>query len=135
MRLALTASSGVPLAVMLLVAMPAVQLAPPLARALAWLGEASWGIYLGQTLIHDSLHTSGMKPEEAAALAYRWLYFAILLAGSVALVHAGNAARRAFTRERYGARRQNAQPQHHAARGAAGLRTRQQARASCWCRT
>jgi len=100
MLLALTASLDVPLTVLLLAAMPAVRLAPLLARALAWLGDASWGIYLGQTLIHDGLHAFGFEPEETAALAYRWLYFAILLTGSVALVHIGNAARGVLARDR-----------------------------------
>jgi peptidoglycan/LPS O-acetylase OafA/YrhL len=90
----LSALLDVPLTLVLLAAIALLPAASNLARALAWCGRASWGIYLGQMLIHDGLHAFALRPEEAA-LGARWAYFACLLGGAVALVAIGTAVRRA----------------------------------------
>jgi len=62
-------------------------------RWLRWCGLSSWGLYLGQLLVHESLHLFGIVPEQAA-LPIRWLYFVALLAGALLLVAVGSAVRR-----------------------------------------
>jgi peptidoglycan/LPS O-acetylase OafA/YrhL len=61
-------------------------------RWLVWCGLASWGLYLGQMLIHECLHLAGLSPE-TGPLATRWLYFAVLLLGALALVRVGGTLR------------------------------------------
>ena len=84
-----------PLTLLLLATVPAVRVAPPLASALAWLGESSWGVYLGQTLIHDGLLLFRVQPS-TWTLPWRWGHLVVLPSGSIALVVLGNAARAAL---------------------------------------
>ncbi len=60
---------------------------------LAWLGTASWGVYLAQMLLHDSLYALDVLPGLTPDDVSRWIYALFLLAGSVALVTVGSAAR------------------------------------------
>jgi peptidoglycan/LPS O-acetylase OafA/YrhL len=64
-----------PLAVLLLAVMERLQAIPGLARALSWLGASSYGIYLGQMLVHNgfvfALGLGGMSALN------RWLYAAL----------------------------------------------------------
>lgn len=87
----------VPLTIVLLAIVPAVGLWTPAALALAWCGTTSWGIYLGQMLVHSVLHMFGPEPEKAA-ITVRWAYFACLLVGAVGFVTIGNAVRAAVER-------------------------------------
>jgi peptidoglycan/LPS O-acetylase OafA/YrhL len=90
---ALAALLDVPLTVVLLAVLASVPLPAAVAAPLAWCGRASWGIYLGQMLIHDGLHGLDLHPE-AAPLAMRWLYAGALLVGAVTLTVVGGDVRR-----------------------------------------
>lgn len=101
-----------PLAVALLVALRPLASVPLLGRALIWLGLGSWGVYLGQMLVHDSvIFRCGFDADLAPNLAAcrfplattpglegeaRWLYTGVLLAGALALVAAGNLLRASY---------------------------------------
>ena len=101
-----------PLAVALLVGLRPLASVPILGRTLTWLGLGSWGIYLGQMLVHDSVifrcgFGSDLAPNLAACrfpLAAtpgleseaRWLYTFVLLAGALGLVAVGNLVRRLY---------------------------------------
>lgn len=82
----------VPLTIALLGAMASLDARRPSARALAWWGTASWGMYLGQMVIHDWLHLFALRPEEGA-VALRWMYCAFLLLGATGLVIVGERIR------------------------------------------
>ncbi len=77
---------------LLLATIPRVRRWPGAARALAWLGMSSWGLYVGQMLLHDACGGFGYVPGEMGART-RWAYFAALLAGSTILVVLGSASR------------------------------------------
>jgi peptidoglycan/LPS O-acetylase OafA/YrhL len=62
---------------------------------LRWIGKASWGMYLGQMLVHTSLQLFGIQAGRLPS-AQRWLYFAALFAGGVTWVLLGRAARASF---------------------------------------
>ncbi len=81
----------VPLTLALLVAMTALGRWRALAGFLERCGVTSWGLYLGQLLVHNFVHffvVPGQSP-----WAYRWAYFVVLFAGAWALVAIGNALR------------------------------------------
>lgn len=62
---------------------------------LGWLaqcGLASWGLYLGQMLIHESVRLVGWWPEDGPE-GERWAYFALLLIGAWSLVAVGERLR------------------------------------------
>jgi peptidoglycan/LPS O-acetylase OafA/YrhL len=86
----LSAFLDVPLTIAILVAVHYVDGA--LGSALAWLGQHSWGAYLGQLVVHEAVHALG-SPDEAA-LGVRWAYFGVLLGSAVLLVVAGERIRR-----------------------------------------
>ena len=86
----------VPLAVVLLAALPAVGRLPSLAAALAWLGRWSWGLYLAHILVHEVVHAFGYFPEEEG-LAVRSAYFAVLLGSAVVIAVVSERARDAAT--------------------------------------
>lgn len=89
---AVAALLDVPLTIVLL-ALVACPLPGAAARALAWCGVASWGLYLAQMVIHDGLHAAlAVGPSEGTP-AVPWGYFALLGLGSVALVLAGASVR------------------------------------------
>jgi len=83
-RNALAAVLDVPLTIGLLGLM---RLARPAALrgGLCWLGRESWGIYLGQLIVHSTLHER-LNPGDSPGL--RWLYCGLLLAAGVAWVYA-----------------------------------------------
>ncbi|MBI3767360.1 MAG: acyltransferase family protein [Deltaproteobacteria bacterium] len=87
------AMTDVPLAVALLACVKVVRVWPPAAALLTWCGERSWGLYLGQSLVHDWVHFLGMEPGQMA-LVYRGAYFACLFVGAVGFVTIGEAVRK-----------------------------------------
>lgn len=62
-------------------------------RPLAWLGRRSWGLYLGQMLVHGWVYFALGSWAAFRGGPAAWLYAAILLAGAIALVVAGEWAR------------------------------------------
>lgn len=107
-----------PLTVALLTAMRPLAALPWCAPVLAWLGESSYGIYLGQMLTHNAfvfrfglvelfqrvervvvgtLALFSSRAGDVPCLAYettdRWVYTGILLAGGVGAVVVGEALR------------------------------------------
>jgi len=62
-------------------------------RELAWLGQRSWGLYLGQMLVHAWVFFALGSYAVFRGGAAAWLYASILLAGAIALVVAGERAR------------------------------------------
>jgi peptidoglycan/LPS O-acetylase OafA/YrhL len=69
----------------------------PGAAPLRWIGRASWGMYLGQLVVHTTLPVFGVRPETLSP-ALRWLYFAGLCCGAVLWVLAGRALRELLRR-------------------------------------
>lgn len=81
-----------PLTVALLVACRSLGSWPVVTRPLVWLGVHSYGVYLGQLLVHDGAALAfGLRA--AVGRVGPWPYAAMLLAGAVALVVGGTAAR------------------------------------------
>lgn len=79
-----------PLTVCLLVVSRSFGRWPALGRPLAWLGVQSYGLYLGQLLVHDGV--SLMLGLRGGAIRLGpWSYAAVLVCGAVALLHAGRA--------------------------------------------
>jgi peptidoglycan/LPS O-acetylase OafA/YrhL len=94
-----------PLAILLLGALRALPHVPVVTPALAWLGVSSWGLYLGQLLVHNAVvFRCGVAAELTADLAAchfpfaadasglsidRWLYTLVLLLGALAFVWLG----------------------------------------------
>jgi hypothetical protein len=62
------------------------------ARALAWLGAASWGMYLGQLVVYNALIAFGIQPERLST-ARRWAFAVALLVGAVSLIAVGTRVR------------------------------------------
>jgi peptidoglycan/LPS O-acetylase OafA/YrhL len=60
----------------------------PAARALAWVGAASWGMYLGQLVVYNALVACGVLPEGLSG-GLRWAFAAALLVGALALIAVG----------------------------------------------
>ena len=77
----------------------------PGASALAWLGRESWGVYLGQLLVHTSARLFSYVVE-AQPWAARCAYVGLLLAGGILWVWLGDGVRAI---RRFGAR-SRAQP-------------------------
>ncbi len=87
----------VPLTVLLLRGMAIFKRMARGGNLLAWCGEHSWGIYLGQMVVHTSLlAVNWWGPLEEVVLR-RWAYAAALTVGSVGLVVMGNALRQLRT--------------------------------------
>jgi peptidoglycan/LPS O-acetylase OafA/YrhL len=82
-RLVLMAALDLPLTVTLLAI--AAREVPFVTRPLAWCGVHSWGLYLAQLLVHDTVHAFAV-PEAADATLVRLAYVGVLLAGAAALV-------------------------------------------------
>jgi len=89
---AVQAAMDVPLTILLLSLIPAVRAWQPAAAALAWCGTASWGLYLGQLLVHTSVRLFGFHSEIAPA-PQRWAYVVCLLVGAVGFLTIGEALR------------------------------------------
>jgi peptidoglycan/LPS O-acetylase OafA/YrhL len=88
----LRAAMDVPLTIVLLVLIRGVRVLPPVADLLAWCGSASWGLYLGQLLVHTSFYALGSEPDRGA-VPIRWAYVACLFVGAVGFVTIGEAVR------------------------------------------
>lgn len=101
-----------PLAVTLLAGLRPLARVPIAGPALAWLGVSSWGIYLGQLLVHNAVvfgcgFVADLAPNLAAchfpfsrspattSLA-RWLYTGVLLVGAIGFVALGRVLLRAY---------------------------------------
>jgi peptidoglycan/LPS O-acetylase OafA/YrhL len=81
----------IPLTIVLLFAMSGLRWVPQLAEALAWCGQHSWGLYLGQLLTHTYVYALGLHPWVLSSRA-RWAYVGLLLAGAISFVLVGNNA-------------------------------------------
>ncbi|HKP63145.1 MAG TPA: YfhO family protein [Polyangiales bacterium] len=73
----LAALLDVPLAIVLL-EVARLGCPPAVARGLSWLGRGSWGLYLGQLVVHAGLRDIWFGRFGGGDLS-RWLYFAVLL--------------------------------------------------------
>jgi peptidoglycan/LPS O-acetylase OafA/YrhL len=82
----------VPVALTLLGALQFLPSTTSLARFLSWLGKGSWGIYLGQMLVHELFHLLGYWPE-FKSLVTRLIYAFVLLVAGAALATVGAALR------------------------------------------
>jgi peptidoglycan/LPS O-acetylase OafA/YrhL len=80
--------SSLALTVVLLVALRPLAAVPVLAPTLAWLGQSSYGIYLGQLLTHNFFVFRLGIPGLLDGMN-RWLYTAILLVGGLFFVWLG----------------------------------------------
>jgi peptidoglycan/LPS O-acetylase OafA/YrhL len=90
---ALMSLLDVPLTVLLLAGLAVFKRLPSAADLLAWCGEHSWGIYLGQMVVHTSLLAVGWWGPLEEVVLRRWAYAAALTVGAVGLVVMGNALR------------------------------------------
>jgi peptidoglycan/LPS O-acetylase OafA/YrhL len=79
-----------PLTVLLLVVLGALPWLPGVTAALVWLGQSSFGIYLGQLLVHNVLTA---RPRFAREIG-PWGYTLALLAGALFFVWLGEAVLR-----------------------------------------
>ncbi len=86
-----------PLAILLLAAMASLSGVRALERPLSWLGQHSWGLYLGQMLTHNAIlyrFGGGCNLYGCSEGIFErwnlWFYSGILLAGSIAFVWFGN---------------------------------------------
>ena len=82
-----------PVCVLLLAACRVVERAEMVARPLRWLGNESYGIYLGQMLTHNAC-TMLLGLTYVQESIDPWIYVGILLVGAVAWVYLSNAALR-----------------------------------------
>jgi peptidoglycan/LPS O-acetylase OafA/YrhL len=101
-----------PLAVALLAALRPFAAVPVVAPALAWLGVSSWGLYLGQMLVHNAVaYRCGLLQDLAPNLGAchfpfadgasaghldRWLYTLVLLVGAIGFVWLGEQLLRVY---------------------------------------
>lgn len=101
-----------PLAVALLAVLRPLAAMPVLAPLLAWLGISSWGVYLGQMLVHNAvIFRCGFTSDLVANLAGchfpfagnpafgsldRWLYTLVLLFGALGFIWLGEQALRIY---------------------------------------
>lgn len=81
------------LAAWLLGAMHALRGATAIERPLSWLGTRSWGLYLGQMLVHAWVFFVAGSYAAFRGGAAAWIYAALLLAGAIVLVGAGERTR------------------------------------------
>jgi peptidoglycan/LPS O-acetylase OafA/YrhL len=86
-----------PLAIVLLSGLSLLRYMPSAVAVLEWCGRWSWGLYLGQLLVHEITRTLGYRPEVGPS-HHRWAYFALLLLGAITLSYGGAALRRAVSR-------------------------------------
>ena len=70
----------------------------PVARPLAWLGIHSWGLYVGQMLVHNLVLFALGSWNAFRGGAAAWIYAGLLLGGAIALVVAGERLRIASLR-------------------------------------
>lgn len=105
-RNALAALLDVPLTIVLLELLRA-GCPQRVADVLGWLGRGSWSVYLGQLVVHNTLHPI-FKDALARSQGARVLYFASLLAGGLLWVAVDRGLRR--RRERPDARGDAAPP-------------------------
>jgi peptidoglycan/LPS O-acetylase OafA/YrhL len=83
-----------PLTVLLLALCRLVPRIPLVTAALVWLGQSSYGVYLGQLLVHNAfVFRYGLALYTRVNL---WLYTLALLTGALAFVWIGEHAMRAF---------------------------------------
>ena len=92
-RNALAALLDLPLAILGLAALRSAAWPAPCVRALEWVGRASWGMYLGQLLVHNALVEAWPRLLGDSSAAH-WLYFLCLLAGGLAWIEAERRVRR-----------------------------------------
>jgi peptidoglycan/LPS O-acetylase OafA/YrhL len=88
---ALLAALDIPCTMLLLDLTRSVARVPGVER-LRWIGQASWGMYLGQLVVHTTAPVFGFR-SDAMPLEARWLYFAALCCGAVLWVLAGRRLR------------------------------------------
>ena len=94
-RSALAGALDLPLTVLLLYLATGLRRMPAVGGVLAWLGRASWGMYLGQLLVYSAavmLHTA---PWSGPAVE-RWGFFLVLLMGGAGAVALGSLAQNAL---------------------------------------
>lgn len=91
-------ASDLLLATWLLAAMRAGEGVGPVARPLAWLGIHSWGLYVGQMLVHNLVLFALGSWNAFRGGAAAWIYAGLLLGGAIALVVAGERLRIASLR-------------------------------------
>lgn len=72
----------VPLTIVLLDLLGAVRLPSAVRRFLIWCGGATWGLYLGHTLIYETAHLAGLAPETGGPWVK--LFYALVLFGAAA---------------------------------------------------
>lgn len=94
---ALMSLLDVPLTLLLLAGVAVFKRLPRAADLLAWCGAHSWGIYLGQMVVHTSLLAVGWWGPLEEVVLRRWAYAAALTVGAVGLVVMGNALRQLRT--------------------------------------
>lgn len=81
------------LTVVLLVVLRPVARVPLLGPGLEWLGQSSYGIYIGQLIVHNAC-VYGFGVRQLYERVDRWLYTAVLLAGGIAFTLLGEELRR-----------------------------------------
>lgn len=96
-----------PLVVALLAVLRPLAAVPVLAPALTWLGISSWGVYLGQMLVHNAVifrcgFTSDLVPNLTGCnfpfpgSLDRWVYTLVLLIGAIGFIGLGEQALRIY---------------------------------------
>jgi hypothetical protein len=95
----LMAFLDVPLTLAVMSAGRVLRVLPRIGSTVAWYGRHSWGVYLGQLVVHETIHdwatahcngpVCGWYPEQASSVV-RWGYFFVLLASGTLGVVAGN---------------------------------------------
>jgi len=85
-----------PLTIVLLALMPPFARVPGAASVLGWLGQSSYGIYIGQMLTHNALVYHYGPPSPHGDLN-PWLATLLLLAGGLAAVFIGEGLLRVLT--------------------------------------
>jgi peptidoglycan/LPS O-acetylase OafA/YrhL len=85
------------LTVILLVVLRPVARVPIVAPALGWLGQSSYGVYVGQLIVHNFFVFSfGLKDFNERVAG--WPYTAVLLAGGIGFTWLGEELRRQCAR-------------------------------------
>jgi peptidoglycan/LPS O-acetylase OafA/YrhL len=94
-QLTVMAVLDVPLTIAILSGVQILRVAPRAGSILAWYGQHSWGVYLGQLLVHEATYAF-VRPAEGP-LVVRWVYFLVLLASGTVLVPVGERLRTGIT--------------------------------------